>query len=100
MKDWKSTVAAILSGLIGTFTSIMTIQVPAALMNPGNTRIWLWIVVVCNAGAIIGRVWVGILTNNSDATAVASAINNAAQCGASASPVTPASIATTPKVTT
>jgi hypothetical protein len=94
MHDWKSTAAAILSGLIGTFTSIMTLQVPAALLTPEQTHRWMWTVVICNAGAIIARVWVGIITKNADASQVASAINNA---GTGAPPVTTADLTAPPK---
>lgn len=99
MKDWKSTVAAILSGIIGTLTGIMTYQVPAALLTPAQAHTWLWLTVVCNIVAISLRVWVGVLTNNADATAVAGAINNVAQAGPAAAPVTPEAISKAPSKT-
>jgi hypothetical protein len=93
MSDWKSTAAGVLSGLIGTLTAIMTFQVPSALLNPAQAHTWLWITVGCNLASIIGRVWVGILTNNADAAAAAKAIN----APANAPPATAASLAATPK---
>ena len=95
--DWKSTVSGILSGLIGTFTSIMTFQVPSAMLNLQQTRIWLYIVVGCNLGSIIGKVWLGIITNNANAAAVAKQINNAALLGPSATPVTSFDLTSAPK---
>ena len=91
MHDWKSTVSGILTGLIGTFTSIMAFQVPTAMLNPQQTRVWLYIVVGCTLGSIIGKVWLGLITKNADATAVSHAIN------LGTIDTTPESIATTPK---
>jgi cyanate permease len=93
MKDWKSTVSSILTGLIGTFSTIAAFQVPAAMLNPQQTRVWLYVVVVCNLAAIIGKVWVGILTNNADAAAVAKAMNAPPDAPAPTS----ASLSATPK---
>lgn len=92
MHDWKSTVGGILSGLIGTLTSVMTFQVPTALLNPQQAHTWLYIVVGCNLGAIIGKVWLGIITKNADAEAVAKAINQVADIGPGATPSTAASL--------
>jgi hypothetical protein len=94
MHDWKSTASGILTGLIGTLTSIMSFQVPMDLLNPQQTRAWLYITVGCNLAAIIGKVWLGLITKNADASAVAGAINNAAQAGAGAYPVTTADLTT------
>lgn len=96
MNDWKSTVSAILSGIIGTLTSIMTIQVPLSLMNPQQAHTWLWITVGCNAGAIIGRVWVGVLTNNADAGAAAKAMNELVAKPGTGTPFTAADLSVTP----
>lgn len=60
----KTTAAGILSALIGVLTSIMTFQVPAALLNPQASRTWLYIVTACNLGTIILRVIVGALQND------------------------------------
>jgi len=100
MTDWKSTVSGILSGLIGTLTSVMTFQVPSALLNPTQAHTWLWITVGCNLAAIIAKVWVGVITQNADARAVANAFNPPpATPAVPAAPVPPtaASLAATPK---
>lgn len=76
MHDWKSTVGGFLSGLIGTLTSVMTFQVPAALLNPAQAHTWLYVTVGCNLASIIGKVWLGIITKNADAQAVSNAINS------------------------
>ena len=61
----KHTLAGILTGLIGTFTSIMTFQVPMALLNPQQSKTWLWVTVGCNLAAIVLRGWVGVLIQGS-----------------------------------
>lgn len=98
MSDWKSTVAGILSGLIGTLTALMTFQVPSALLSPQQAHTWLWITVGCNLGAIVGRVWIGILTQNVSAPAVANALNQLAAAPGTGTPFTPADLTTTPQV--
>lgn len=97
MHDWKSTWSAILTGLIGTFSSILAFQIPAALVTPQQAHLWLWITVACNFGTIIAKVWLGVITKNADASATAAAINNAAQCGPGASPVSTAELASPAK---
>ena len=64
MNHWKSTVAGVLSGLLGTFTTIATFQVPMALMNPQQSRTWLYVTLGCNLATAIGRVWIGVLQND------------------------------------
>jgi cyanate permease len=98
MTDWKSTASGILTGLIGTFTAIMTFQVPTALLNPQQTRTWLYVVAGCNLASIIGTVWVHIITQNADADAVALALKTGAAIAPSGEAVTPtaATLATTP----
>jgi hypothetical protein len=96
MHDWKSTISGILTGLIGTLSSLMSYQVPAALLTPEQTHTWLWISVFCNLGCIIGKVWLGIITKNADAQSVANAINNVADIGPGAVPSTAASLTAPP----
>ena len=63
-----------------------------ALLNPQQAHTWLYIVVGCNLASIVGKVWLGIITNIPDPKTVADAINNAAQCGPAAHPETAASL--------
>lgn len=97
MKDWKSTVSGILTGLIGTLSSIMAFQVPAALLNPQQARTWLYVTVGCNLGAIIAKVWLGVITNNADAGAAALALNQLAASPGTGTPFVAADLAETPK---
>ena len=64
MNHWKSTAAGILSGLIGTFTTIAAFQVPAAMLNPQQSRMWLYVTLGCNLISGVARVWVGLLQND------------------------------------
>lgn len=91
--DWKSTVSGILTGLIGTFNGLLALQIPLALLSPQTTRMWLWITLGCNVGVIVGKVWLGVVTKNADAAAVAQAMN----APPSAPPPTAASLSATPK---
>lgn len=92
MTDWKSTASGILGGLIGTFNGLLAFQIPLALLNPQTTRTWLWITVGCNIGLIVAKVWLGIITKNASADAVAKALN----APASAPPVTAATLSNPP----
>lgn len=60
----KSTLAGILTGLIGTFTSVLGFQIPVALLNPQQTHTWLWITTGANLTVIILKVWLAVVTND------------------------------------
>ena len=60
----KSTLAGVLTGLIGTFSSILGFQVPMALLNPQQTHVWLWLTTGANLLVIILKVWLGVVTND------------------------------------
>ena len=94
--DWKSTASGILTGLIGTFSSIMSFQVPMALLNPNQAKTWLYITVGCNMAAIVLKVWLGIITKNADASAAALALNQLAAAPGTGVPFTTNDLATTP----
>lgn len=98
MNDWKSTASSIITGLLATFGGIMTFQVPMVLLNPQQTKMWLYIVAGCQLATIIGKVWLGIITKNADASAAALALNQLASAPGTGTPFTPADLATTPKV--
>lgn len=98
MSDWKSTASGVLSGLIGTLTSVMTFQVPTALLNPQQAHTWLYIVVGCNLASIIGKVWLGVITKNADAGAAAEALNQLAAKPGTGVPFTATDLAATPSV--
>jgi len=102
MKDWKSTAAGILSFLVTTLTVISALLAGNDLSagnGVGSVHVGTWVVIGVNGGLALCRAWVGLITQNASAPAVAAAINNAAQAGPAAAPVTPVELSTTPKVT-
>ena len=64
----KQTISAILTGLIGTFSSVMTFTVPQALLNPNQAHTWLWINAGANLASIILKVWLGVVTGDAPTT--------------------------------
>lgn len=64
MTNWETTVAGILSGLIGTCTTLSMIQLPSTIANPQATHIWLYVTFGCTVAASVGRVWIGLLQND------------------------------------
>ena len=64
MSNWKTTTAGILSGLIGTCTTLAAIQLPATISNPQADHTWLYITFGCTIASSVGRVWIGLLQND------------------------------------
>lgn len=64
----KSTASGILTGMIGTFSAIMTFQVPSAMLTPQASHLWLYITTGANAATIILKVWLGVLENDAPAS--------------------------------
>lgn len=95
MKDWKSTVVAILSGLVGTLTTITAFLAPYLMTSPQSVaaKLSLWSA-GCTLLALVLRVWVGVITNNADAAAVSRALN--APAGTVAAAPTSITLAQTP----
>jgi len=60
----KQTLSSILTGIIGTLTSLMTFTVPQALLNPQQAHTWLWINTGANLLSIILKVWLGVVTGD------------------------------------
>jgi hypothetical protein len=82
MHDWKSTASAVLTGMIGTCTTVTAFLAPYLMTAPHGVAARLSLVSAgCTLLALILKVWVGVITKNADAGAVAAAINNAAQAG-------------------
>lgn len=98
MKDWKSTAAGVLSFLITTLTTISAFLVAGNITTGGaNTaaiHVSTWVVVGVNAALALFRAWVGLITTNADAAAVAHAL---APANASVQPTTAQLAATPPK---
>jgi hypothetical protein len=57
----KSTIQGILSLLVGILTSLLTYQVPSALVTPRETHVWLWITVGINITLLALKAVVGYL---------------------------------------
>jgi hypothetical protein len=105
MKDWKSTAAGVLSFLITTLTVISALLAGNNLSaggGVGSIPVSTWVVISVNGLLALCRAWIGLITTNSDAGAVAAAINKvapAATVTTSTPAVTAESLAATPKVT-
>jgi hypothetical protein len=63
----KTTINGILAFLIATLTSVLAYQVPAAMLSPGQSHIWLWVTLVGNGIVSVLRVWVGLLQGDAPA---------------------------------
>jgi hypothetical protein len=78
MKDWKSTAAGILSFLITTLTTLSGFLVAGNLIGGGTSaasiHVSTWIVIGVNVALALCRAWVGLITQNADAGAVAQAL--------------------------
>jgi hypothetical protein len=106
MKDWKSTAAGILSFLVTTLTTISAFLVAGNINDNGtgasSIHVSTWVVVGVNAALALCRAWIGLITTNADAGAVANAINHVSTALPTSPPlpVTPtaATLAATPKV--
>ena len=105
MKDWKSSCAGILSFLVTTLTTLSAFLV-AGNINDGTAsassiHVSTWVVVGINAALALCRAWIGLITTNADAGAVAAALNPIAAHPALSIPAIPipptaASLAATP----
>jgi hypothetical protein len=73
--DWKSTASGVLSFLITTLTTISAFLVAGNINSGGastsSIHVSTWVVVGVNAGLALCRAWVGLITTNADAGAVA-----------------------------
>ena len=106
MKDWKSTAAGILSFLITTLTTISAFLVAGNINSGGastsSIHVSTWVVVGVNAALALCRAWVGLITTNADAGAVAQALAPIHPLAPAApvppTPPTAASLAASPKV--
>jgi hypothetical protein len=108
-KDWKSTASGVLSFLVTTLTTISAFLV-AGNINDGGTstssiHVSTWVIVGVNAALALCRAWIGLITTNADAGAVANALNDHHVAIATVMPAPPpptiptaASLAATPKV--
>lgn len=100
MKDWKSTATGVLSFLITTLT-IISAFLGGNDLSAGGGIATIHAPARLTAGISIAlalcRAYLGIITKNADATAVAHAINNVADVGPGALPSTTASLTTAPK---
>lgn len=93
LKDWKSTFSGILSFLAITFTIVTTFLASYAVTAPTSEQALLAKISAGLAlGTALARGWIGLITTNADAAAVAAAIQ----------PLVPATptIASTPTTTT
>lgn len=80
MKDWKSTAAGILSFLITTLTVVSALLASNTLSaggGVGSIQVGTWVVIGVNGLLALCRAWVGLITTNADAGAVAAALNPA-----------------------
>jgi hypothetical protein len=78
MTDWKSTASGILSFLITTFTVLSAFLVAGNIndgtSSVGSLHVSTWVVVGVNVALALCRAWIGLITTNADAGAVAKAI--------------------------
>lgn len=97
--DWKSTAAGVLSGIVGTATTVTAFLSPYLISSPASTQAKLtYVSAACTLLALVGRVWIGVITQNASAPAVAAVLTNVAQTSLPGSPViTAADIVAAPK---
>jgi hypothetical protein len=75
--DWKSTATGILSFITVTCLTVMGFTAPYIATAPASTAALLAkIMAGCSLLTALCRAWVGLITKNADATAVAHAIND------------------------
>jgi hypothetical protein len=107
MKDWKSTAAGVCSFLNVTLTTISGILVVMNVSNGGpnvqSIHVSTWVTVAVNGGVALTRAWIGWITTNADAGAVAAALapisdHPALSIPSIPLPPTAASLAASPKV--
>ena len=103
MKDWKSTATGILSFIVTTLLIVTGWLGTYMLTAPASTQASLTkYSAILTLATALARGWIGLITTNADAGAVAAALNP--QPPHPATPVVPvpptaASLAATPKVT-
>lgn len=101
MKDWKSTASGILSFLAITFTIVTTFLASYMATAPSSEQALLAKISAGLAlGTALARGWIGVITTNADAGAVAAALAPPPASPAVPTPPvipTAASLAATPK---
>lgn len=79
MKDWKSTAAGVLSFLITTLTVLSGFLVAGNFTTSGagasSIHVSTWFVIGINVALALCRAWVGLITTNADAGAVAKVLS-------------------------
>ena len=87
MNDWKSSAAGLLSFAIATLTTLSAILASMNINNGGSSvssiHVSTWIVVGVNGGLALCRAWIGLITQNASAPAVAAALSAPASSPAS-----------------
>lgn len=106
-KDWKSSASGILTFLVTTLTTLSAFLVAGNINDSGtgasSIHVSTWVVVGVNAALALCRAWIGLITTNADAGAVAAALNPPVTSTTAAVFQTPpfptaATLAATPKV--
>lgn len=100
MNDWKSTAAGVLSFLITTLTVISALLAGNDLSGGGGVgtvHVETWVVISINGALALCRAWIGLITQNASAPAVAAVINNVKEAGPAVPTVTTADLTATPK---
>lgn len=77
-KDWKSSASGILTFLVTTLTTLSAFLVAGNINDSGtgasSIHVSTWVVVGINAALALCRAWIGLITTNADAGAVAVAL--------------------------
>jgi hypothetical protein len=98
MKDWKSTAAGILSFLITTLTTLNGFLVAGNMVAGGvsvaSIHVLTWATIGINVALALCRGWIGLITTNADAGAVAMALQ--APIGTIAAQPSTSTLAATP----
>jgi hypothetical protein len=107
MKDWKSSISGILSFLVTTLTTLSAFLVAGNINDNGTStssiHVSTWVVVGINAALALCRAYVGLITTNADAGAVAKVLaplvppTPPAPASMTPPPVTAAILSATPK---
>jgi len=97
MKNWMTSVSGIL-GLISTIgLTLISVQIPTALVTPTLTHYWLWLTFIVTIIAAVSKAVVGFMMNDAQSVSViAQAIvanGGLSKTAAEAVPMQPAKLA-------
>lgn len=106
LTDWKSTASGILSFLVTTLTTLSGFLVAGNLITSGSgpnvasIHVATWVTIGVNVALALCRGWIGLITTNADAGAVAKVLAPLVPTTPVVIPAPMSTIITTPPVPT